>query len=133
MTATVNSDVEPTRGPDQGPASRAAKRQGSGARERAYPPPDDVDDPTGDGVALAATRALLKASTREEVARVLHTAVGDLGGTVVPARLASESALSVDVSLGVGEPRVARCNSVASLIRCASPPDSSVALCPRRR
>jgi diguanylate cyclase (GGDEF)-like protein len=106
VTVTVNFDVEPTRGPEQGPASRAAKRQASGAGERGYPPPDDVDDPTGDAVALAATRALLKASTREEVARVLHTAVGDLGGTVVPARLASESAMSVDVSLGVGEPQV---------------------------
>ncbi len=63
-------------------------------------------DPSGDAVALAATRALLRARGREEAALVLRTAVEDLGGTVVPARLAGDDALPVDVSLGVGEPAV---------------------------
>lgn len=74
--------------------------------ERGYPPVGSSDDPTGDQVALAATRALLKADSREQAARVLRTAVIDLGAGVIPARLAGDSATSVDVSLGVGEPLV---------------------------
>lgn len=94
-----------------GPAAQAAMRHGALARldlrKRGYPAlVDNDDDPTGDAVALAATRALLKVSSRLEAARVLNTAVNDLGGSLVPARLASETAISVDVSLGVGEPRV---------------------------
>lgn len=37
---------------------------------------------------------------------MLRTAVEDLGGVVVPARIASDDALPLDVSLGVGEPSV---------------------------
>ena len=97
--------------PRLGPAAQAAMRQGAGARrhaftERAYPAAFDPSDPTGDAVALAATRALLTVSTRLQAAHVLNTAINDLGGCVIPARLASETAISVDVSLGVGEPRV---------------------------
>jgi methanogenic corrinoid protein MtbC1 len=44
--------------------------------------------------------------TRAEAAQVLHTAVHDLGGAIVPARLAGDDAIPVDVSLGVGEPRL---------------------------
>jgi diguanylate cyclase (GGDEF)-like protein len=86
----------------------AARRQRAARRdvERGYPPVGNSDDPTGDTVALAATRALLKADSREQAARVLRTALTDMGATVVPARLAAASAASVDVSLGVGEPLV---------------------------
>ncbi|HYO41001.1 MAG TPA: GGDEF domain-containing protein [Nocardioidaceae bacterium] len=66
----------------------------------------DHADPAGDSVALHATRAMLTASTRAEVALVLHTAINDLGGAVLPARLAGPDAVPVDVSLGVGEPKV---------------------------
>jgi diguanylate cyclase (GGDEF)-like protein len=63
-------------------------------------------DLSGDTVVLAATRALLSVRSREEAAAVLLTAIRDLGGAVVPARLAEahRDALPMDVSLGVGEP-----------------------------
>lgn len=100
-------------GPDpgrRGPAQLAARRgtapQVAAPGERGYPPLGDHHDPTGDRVALAATRALVTVTSRAEAARVLHTAVTDMGARVVPARLADQSALSVDVSLGVGEPLV---------------------------
>jgi diguanylate cyclase (GGDEF)-like protein len=64
-------------------------------------------------VALAATRALLNATTRTEAAAVLHTAVHDLGGAVLPARLAGPNALPVDVSLGAGEPHVVAVDPVS--------------------
>lgn len=92
-----------------GPATHAARR----ARElgderppgRGYATRAD-DDTSGDATVLAATRALLLAETRDDVVRVLRTAVHDLGGGIVPARLATGTSLPVDVSLGVGEPRV---------------------------
>lgn len=91
-----------------GPATRAARRTDRArraARARAYPAPL-ADDVTGDLTVLAATRALLTVATRAQAAHVLHTAVQDLGGASVPARLAEVHAevLQVDVSLGVGEP-----------------------------
>jgi diguanylate cyclase (GGDEF)-like protein len=97
--------------PDRlGPAAYAARRERESADERrpsrAYASPGVHDDPGGDATVLAATRALLLADTREDVARILRTAVHDLGGAIVPARLATGSTLPVDVSLGVGEPRV---------------------------
>jgi diguanylate cyclase (GGDEF)-like protein len=73
---------------------------------RGYPALVPPLDPTGSAVILAATRALLTAETRGQVASVLHTAVSDLGGSVVAVRSAGADALPVDVSLGVGEPRV---------------------------
>jgi len=92
-----------------GPATAAARRdqaQRRGRGARAYPETRRLDDASGDAVALAATRALLHVRTRAEAAQVLHTAVHDLGGAVVPARLAGDDAIPVDVSLGHGEPRV---------------------------
>jgi diguanylate cyclase (GGDEF)-like protein len=71
-----------------------------------FPPPVDPYDPTGDSGALAATRALLTVRSRTQAAAVLMTAIDDLGGYVVPARLAGPDAIPVDVSLGVGEPMV---------------------------
>lgn len=72
---------------------------------RPYEQPADAGL-TGEGVVLAATRALLTARDRQQVAAVLLTAIRDLGGAVVPARLAETNpdALAVDVSVGVGEP-----------------------------
>ena len=93
-----------------GPASIAAKRQAAAAAsrvdpgERIYPAAANRNDTTGDGNALAATRALLYVRSREEAADVLRAAVDDMGGCVVPARLAGPEAIPVDVSLGVGEP-----------------------------
>lgn len=97
-----------TRAVPAGPAVQAAKRARENRRalrSRPYPVPHD-DDGTGDAVALAVTRALLLAVTREEVAAILRTAVHDLGGSVLPARLADvrDDVLPVDVSLGTGEP-----------------------------
>jgi diguanylate cyclase (GGDEF)-like protein len=63
-------------------------------------------DTTGDGCALAATRALLTVRSRAEAAGVMRTVIDDMGGCTVPARLAGPDAIPVDVSLGVGEPMV---------------------------
>jgi diguanylate cyclase (GGDEF)-like protein len=65
-----------------------------------------ADGVGGDAVALAAARALLRVDTRVEAAAVLRDALRDLGGRVVEARLADPTALSTDVSLGVGESAV---------------------------
>lgn len=92
--------------PGLGPAAAAARRtQRRPSVSRAYPQPLDADL-SGDAVVLAAVRALLHVRTREEAAQVVRTAVADLGGGIVPARLAEThpDALGLDVSLGVGEP-----------------------------
>lgn len=94
-----------------GPAmslARRARTRGADRRptRRPYAEPDTTDDATGTVAVLAATRTLLSVTTRAEAAAVLRTAIGDLGGGVVPARLASEGAIPVDVSLGIGEPLV---------------------------
>ncbi|HEU0130310.1 MAG TPA: GGDEF domain-containing protein [Mycobacteriales bacterium] len=98
--------------PDRlGPAVHAARRERESRadarpRARAFGAPDGADDPDGQATVLAATRALLLAETRRDVTRILADAIHDLGGAIVPARLAAGSALPVDVSLGAGEPRV---------------------------
>jgi methanogenic corrinoid protein MtbC1 len=107
----MESEEQPGDGPlrgGPGPASAAAGRDHAlrSLAGRGYPPVAGHEDATGDAVALAATRALLQVGSRAEAALVLHTAVADLGGSVVPARVAGESAPSVDVSLGAGEPSV---------------------------
>lgn len=92
-----------------GPAANVLRRGRADLRERRrrpYPLPRDGEDRRGDAIALAATRALLRALTREDAALILRTAVVDLGGIVVLARLAADDALPLDVSLGVGEPAV---------------------------
>lgn len=89
-----------------GPATAAARRAQQRARNaRPYERPPD-GDLNGDAVVLAATRALLSVRSRAEAAEILQTAVRDLGGALVPARLAEANpdALPADVSLGVGEP-----------------------------
>jgi len=66
----------------------------------------ESDGVGADAVALAAARALLRVDTRAEAAAVLHAAVRELGGRVVPAVVDDPEALAVDVSLGLGEPCV---------------------------
>jgi diguanylate cyclase (GGDEF)-like protein len=91
----------------QGPAFVAGQRTpATNGAARGYPTALGSFDATGASVVLAATRALLTAKSRVEVARVLHTAVEDLGGAVVSARSAPPEAMPVDVSLGVGEPQL---------------------------
>lgn len=107
MESDEQAGAGPLRG-GPGPASAAAGRERAlrSLAGRGYPPVAGHEDATGDAVALAATRALLKVESRAEAALVLHTAVADLGGSVVPARVAGDNAPSVDVSLGAGEPSV---------------------------
>ena len=63
-------------------------------------------DPAADAIVLGATRALLRVDSRQQAARVLRKVVEDLGGSIVLERLAGPAALRLDVSLGLGEPRV---------------------------
>ncbi|MFP5328195.1 MAG: EAL domain-containing protein, partial [Acidimicrobiia bacterium] len=62
--------------------------------------------PSGAGVSapLRALRALLHATTPEEVVGIAIDLVHDLGGVVVPATLDDGTAMPVDLSFGVGEP-----------------------------
>jgi len=73
--------------------------------ERGYPAPAEEEDLGAVLAQLAATRALLTASTPQEVATIVATLIRDLGGAVIPARLADpERTLQLDVSLGLSEP-----------------------------
>lgn len=75
------------------------------AAHRAYPAVLADDDLEAVSAQLAATRALLSASTPQEVAGIVATLVRDLGGGLVPARLAQPgSVIQLDVSLGLSEP-----------------------------
>jgi len=80
---------------------------------------DGAIDPTG--IALRVARELLRAESRTQVVRILHAAVGALGGSVVPALDARIGALPYDVSLGIGEPAfvAAVAESVESRVRLA--------------
>ena len=63
------------------------------------------DDLAAVSAQLSATRALLAASTPQEVPAIVATLVRDLGGGLVPARLAEGgSAMPLDVSFGLTEP-----------------------------
>lgn len=75
------------------------------ARKRAYPAVLSVEDQAAVTAQLSATRALLSAGTPQQVADIAMTLVHDLGGAVVPARLANMTcAVPIDVSLGLSEP-----------------------------
>jgi diguanylate cyclase (GGDEF)-like protein len=111
IMSTRPAAPDPSAGVGLGPAWAAAQRtrQDTAARSpglSGYRPGRADADPAGDSVALHATRAMLTVSSRAEVALVLHAAINDLGGAVVPARLAGPDSVPVDVSLGVGEPKV---------------------------
>ena len=86
-------------------------------RERSYPLDVGYDDPLVVRARLGATRALLTAKTPEQVAAILATFVHDLGGRLVPARLADGDAMPLDVSFGTAEPMLpcARPVSVAGM------------------
>ncbi len=91
------------------PASVAAQRSTrpwwTARADRAYPEPEPPVDAEAMAAELAALRSLLAADTRGDVAKTLWTLVRDLGGTVVPARLAPQSgSMRLDVSLGLDEP-----------------------------
>jgi diguanylate cyclase (GGDEF)-like protein len=63
------------------------------------------DDVQALSAQLAATRALLAARTPQDVAAIVATLVRDLGGGLVPARLAqSDTTVQLDVSFGLSEP-----------------------------
>ncbi len=72
--------------------------------ERSYPAVAAVEDHEALAAVLSATRALLTAARPEQVAGILRTLVHDLGGGLVPARLAGHNALQMDLALGLGEP-----------------------------
>ncbi|MCW2606385.1 MAG: hypothetical protein JWO60_1078 [Frankiales bacterium] len=93
------------------PSVRAARRDAESGRrrttsaERAYPAVPAAADAEALSAQLAATRALLRADTDAEVVAVVETLIRDLGGAVLPARLAdTERAVQVDVSFGRSEP-----------------------------
>ncbi len=84
---------------------RAAGQPATVRAERAYPAVPADDDLEAVSAQLAATRALLTASTSQEVSAIVATLVRDLGGGLVPARLAeSERTIQMDVSFGLSEP-----------------------------
>jgi hypothetical protein len=89
------------------PSVRAARLAGTRKREtgRAYPLGVASSHLTALGAELAATQALLRAESADEVAAIVSTLVHDLGGALVPARYADPATtIPVDVSLGLTEP-----------------------------
>ncbi|HMD46294.1 MAG TPA: EAL domain-containing protein [Acidimicrobiales bacterium] len=72
-------------------------------RELAMAAPAIRADADAVGAALAASRALLRARTPEDAVGAAIDLVHDLGGRVVPARIAPEHALPMDLSFGEGE------------------------------
>jgi diguanylate cyclase (GGDEF)-like protein len=88
-----------------GPGAAAAEKYG-----RSMPPPPPLPPPTAPSTdaalaaVLDATRALLWIETPAAVAAVARDLVELLGGRVIPAAAATQDALQVDVSFGVGEP-----------------------------
>lgn len=87
------------------PSVRAARLAGQRHNGRAYPLPLVPPDPACVAAELAATQALLRVSSADEVRTIVSTLVHDLGGALVPARYADPStAIPVDVSLGLSEP-----------------------------
>ncbi|MEO6144801.1 MAG: GGDEF domain-containing protein [Dermatophilaceae bacterium] len=85
-------------------ARRAPARRGGMRAERAYPVQAEPDGAVS-GPQLGALRALLHARSADQIPPVLATFIHDLGGGLVPARLADPAnTLPMDVSLGLSEP-----------------------------
>jgi len=85
-------------------ARRAPMPRGANRPTRAYPVVAEQDE-AGSGPQLAALRALLHATSADQIPPVLATFIHDLGGGLVPARLADPAhTLPMDVSLGLSEP-----------------------------
>ena len=101
------------------PSMLAARRSGLGRWRdlitvRAYPSMALEDDAVAVAAQLGATRALLAVRRPDEVTRIVITLVLDLGGGVVPARLASAtSSLPIDLSLGLEEPLLPQAEPVS--------------------
>lgn len=92
-------------GPTARPVGARTRRAESG---RAYPLAAPSDDLEALRAELAATQALLKAETADEVVAVASTLVRDLGGVLIPAQASDEATtILVDVSLGLWEPTLA--------------------------
>lgn len=110
--APPEAHVRPGRSDSQ-PAPRKAGRQPmtalvesmpAGASESPLTASIGTHDPKLLEVAHQATRALLVASSPREVVSVIVGVVHGLDGYTAPARLADDSALPIDISLGEGEP-----------------------------
>ncbi|MRK03195.1 diguanylate cyclase [Aeromicrobium sp. S22] len=89
------------------PPSVAAARPAHARHDsgRAYPPGTNSQDTSAVGAELAATQALLRAQSADEVGAIVSTLVHDLGGALVVARYADPAmTVPVDVSLGLSEP-----------------------------
>ncbi|HYO40249.1 MAG TPA: hypothetical protein VER39_11385 [Nocardioidaceae bacterium] len=101
---------DPEQGPGEAlpPSVQAARRAHAAGRRRtarAYAPVAAPGDPAALAAELAATQALLRAESAEQVAAIVSTLVHDLGGALVSARYADPAmVLPVDVSLGQSEP-----------------------------
>jgi len=65
---------------------------------------DPRDDKYVPSAVLSAAQALLRLTRTGEAAQVLVELVRDLGGHAVPESIADEEALTIDISLGEGEP-----------------------------
>lgn len=75
---------------------------------RGYPLVVTSEDHEAISAVLSATRALLRVSDAPAVLAVVATLVHDLGGGVVPARLAADGmSIQADLSLGLSEPMLA--------------------------
>lgn len=96
--------TEPTLGPASFLGRRSAAPRGTPRGPRPYA--HCGEDATAADVAFAALRALVHAEDPEAVRHVVATAVGDLGGAVVPARYEPQDALGVDIALGLADPAV---------------------------
>jgi diguanylate cyclase (GGDEF)-like protein len=86
-------------------AARRSRHSDAAAAGRPYPAAVAADDREAVAAQLAATRALLTATTPQHVVAVVAALVRDLGGGLVPARLAQpHETLQIDVSFGLSEP-----------------------------
>ena len=66
--------------------------------------PPERTGPPAESVIAWATRDLLRAESSEDVARIVANAIDVLGGSVVPADVAGDDALPLDVSFGMSGP-----------------------------
>lgn len=99
------------------PSVRAAQAHAESQRHRddarAYGLPTRSRDVEALGAELAATHALVRARTPDDVTRVVVTLVHDLGGALVPARYADPAVAPIDVSLGLSEPMLPHADPVS--------------------
>jgi diguanylate cyclase (GGDEF)-like protein len=105
VVADVSSRPEDLLPPSVVAARAAGPRDRQGSRVRAYERPAASEDLQAVAAELAATQALMRATSAAEVGAVVSTLVRDLGGALIPARYADPAtSIPVDVSMGVAEP-----------------------------